>query len=138
MKLGFLRYDEEFITDEIKITKLPNILDICSEVFYSGQLSEGWIYPPLIPAPLNHDERKNYLTISPQIPSQIFTLPSTHEIDIIGADDELLKYMINVYGFSLGMRLIPEGWSHFYRTPYERYKLTDFICNQKDQHNLGH
>jgi hypothetical protein len=41
-------------------------------------------------------------------------------------EDELCELVITAIGFLKGLRLVPEGWNHFYRTPINVGELVDF------------
>lgn len=79
---------------------------------------DGWIYAP--PSDGNSSG-----------PFQRFELPQTHVLTISGtSDDEAQNFIITFFGWLHGLRLVPEGWGHFYRVAIKRGALTDFVCSQ--------
>jgi len=134
MKFGFfLRKNNFEYGDDIKIEPLEDFQSIVDKVMNSGMLSEGWIYPPLEPAPLTQDEKSFN---QPLIYSPTFTLPETHETKIKKSTQKLQEQMISAFGFMNGLRLVPSGWCSFYRTAYKMGKLVDFTCLVKDEEKL--
>jgi hypothetical protein len=87
----------------------------------------GWVYPPLKSVRRRTTETKP----PPGVPTRSFTLPVTHRIIVADAwiDDEYLDFVIVLIGMIAGMRLIPEGWVHFYKAPTAPHKLSDLVCD---------
>jgi hypothetical protein len=91
---------------------------------------DGWYYPPLEPVRSSSGETKP----TPHIPAPIYELPPTHRIS--GSedwmDDDYLHFVIALLGLVDGMRLVPEGWQHFYRTPIRFGRLADLVCDNRE------
>jgi hypothetical protein len=88
---------------------------------------DGWYYPPLEPLRSSSGETKS----TPLMPAPIYELPPTHRV--LGSeawmDDDYLHFVIALIGLVDGMRLVPEGWQHFYKTPIRSHKLADLVCD---------
>lgn len=87
----------------------------------------GWFYPPLEPVRATPTEKK----IPPEVPAPVYELPVTHRMTAAEAwmDEEYLHFAITLLGLVDGMRLIPEGWLHFYKAPTVQHKLSDLMCS---------
>lgn len=91
----------------------------------SPRIHDGWYYPPLEPEWFAANDIGNrHISFAPW-----FALPSTHTITFKeDAEKSLATFVISTLGLLKGMQLVPQGWGHFYRTPVELGKLTDFRC----------
>ncbi len=91
---------------------------------------DGWYYPPLEPVRGSSGETKS----RPNVPAGIYELPLTHRItgSESWVDEDYLHFVIALIGLVDGMRLLPEGWQHFYRTPIRPCKLTDLVCDHRE------
>lgn len=85
-----------------------------------------WYYPPLVPfADYQTDGSRKPLTNA-----VTFELPATHSITTAADLEELAEFLILVFGFLKGLRLVPEGWRHFYRAAIKPGHLVDFTPSQ--------
>lgn len=91
---------------------------------------DGWFYPPLQPVRTSSAETK----VPPQIPASIYELPSTHLLvgNEAWMDDDYLHFVIALAGLIDGMRLVPEGWQHFYKAPIRPGRLADLVCDHRE------
>ena len=91
---------------------------------------DGWFYPPLEPVRSTKTEKKP----PPEMPTPIYELPVTHQITATEPwmDQEYLNFVIVLMGLVDGMRLIPEGWLHFYKAPIAPHKLSDLMCDARE------
>jgi hypothetical protein len=108
---------------------------IIDKVLAENRIYEGWFYPPIVQL----GAVKNSLVaplkplVSPTIPTTRFQLPVTHHLShSISDSEEKIHFLIASLGLLLGMRLLPEGWGHFYRTPVDEHKLCDLIVTPSD------
>jgi hypothetical protein len=94
------------------------------------QSYDGWFYPPLQPVRHSSREKKT----APETPRAIFNLPVTHSITATESwmDEEYIHFVIVLLGLIDGMRLVPDGWVHFYKAPVEPHKLSDLVCGIDD------
>ena len=96
----------------ISIRPLPTWDAAVANVKASGQLSEGWFYPP-------------YSDTSPY-PVERFELPPTHEIVHRGTTSVArVQFLILSIGLLLGYRLLPAGHGHLQRTAMRPSLVTD-------------
>lgn len=120
---GFLPEDRAYSGGGFIIEPLPDILERVSVVRSSGRTDGTWYYPPI--------EETDGLGSKPvKIPAKVYTLPETHRLRPANQgrmpEDELCELIISAIGFFKGLRLIPEGWNHFYKTPIQPGELVDF------------
>lgn len=134
-KFGFYPYDKSFDATDIKITPLDDIEHSINEVLWENRIYDGWYYPPIV----RHRSPRNSLiaplkpTAVPDTPTDIFQLPTTHMLfHVRDVSDEHLHFLVLSFGLLIGMRLLPEPWRHFYRTPVEEHKLSDLIVGRSD------
>jgi hypothetical protein len=88
---------------------------------------DGWFYPLLEPVRSTTTEKKP----PPEMPTPTYELPVTHRITATEPwmDEEYLNFVIALVGLVDGMRLIPDGWVHFYKAPTAPNKLSDLACD---------
>ena len=128
MKFGWLSKNHNYETSTLRIQTLPEFEDSVSSIQKSAQIYEDWFYPPIKGGNGSPDEP------IPPVPVPWFFLPLTHNIQFKrrSASSALNEFIITIFGWSQGLRLIPEGWGHFYRVAIKPGKLTDFILLEGD------
>ena len=116
-------YTRRLSLQVLTLEPLADAGDVISRLASSERASKGWFYPPLVPAP--SDTRPN----APLVPTLAYSLSSTHRmvLETPYAEQDLPDFLIATLSLIEGMRLTREGWSHFYKAPLERHKLTDLV-----------
>lgn len=125
LKFGWLPRKSSYSTPMAQVSPLPGIEKAIAEVNNSDRVGAGWFYPPLI-ARRGTEPSADLL---PRMPHRWFTLPTTHRIDIqrnLDPRDRLPHFLVLVLGLLCGIRLLPAGWGHFYKTPIREGTLCDF------------
>jgi len=102
---------------------LPEFEKSVADVQESEYICDDWFWVPLQDRPGNAGDS------FPPVPIPWFSLPSTHVLEVTNGtvSDALNEYLVAVFGWSQGLRLIPEGWGHFYRVAVKQRKLSDFV-----------
>ena len=128
MKFGWFPKNYICETSTLCIQTLPKFEDSVSRIENSAHIYKDWFYPPIKAGNKSADEP------IPPVPVLWFPLPLTHNIEhkCGSASSALNEFLIIVFGWSEGLRLIPEGWGHFYRAAVKPGKLTDFILFEED------
>jgi hypothetical protein len=126
VEFGWLPEDRAYRSTRITIAPLHNYEQAIGCVRAARRVIEGWFYPPLVRDPKGHTADCEGV----EIHARGFSLPATHrlEVDIRSADSRLAAFILQVFAFSKGLRLLPAEWTHFYRAAVEPGKLADFIC----------
>jgi hypothetical protein len=133
LKFGFLPDPSCYSGGGLIAEPLQDFEERRSSVWSSGRVDGNWIHPPLIAS-------QRHPPFNPvKVQSQVYTIPETH---ILLSDqgkrlpeDKICELVISVIGFLKGLRLIPEGWNHFYRTPARTGYLVDFDCDDSQVGN---
>lgn len=105
----------------LEVEPLANAREILVGLKAGPGYSRGWIYPPLTRPPF--DDRP----VAPRIPAKAYALPPTHKLVLgppLGGED-LADFVIALIGFIDGVRLIRDGWTHFYKAPLDLHALSD-------------
>jgi hypothetical protein len=127
LRFGFLPEPSSYSGGGLLAEPLPDFGERVSSVWSSGLVDGSWLHPPLI--------KKNGSRGFGPVPvaSEVYTVPETHVLRPAGdghlPENSLCDLIISVIGFLKGLRLIPEGWNHFYRTPVQIGSLVDFYCD---------
>lgn len=135
IEFGFLPTSTQFEVDNIIVQPLANAADVIASVLELGLIDGQWIYPAIV----DKSVLSNVLTQSKidkiQVPAARFELPTTHILVHKQTKDiERTKFLVSMMGFFLGLRLMPKGWGHFYRTPVALHTLSDFhVANDELQ-----
>jgi hypothetical protein len=113
-----------------RVDLLPDFEKIKEAVQNHPCAYDGWFYPPLQRVRKSSAETKD----PPQVPASIYELPSTHSITgtVAWMDDDYLHFVIALIGLIDGMRLVPEGWQHFYKAPIHPGRLADLVCDHRE------
>jgi hypothetical protein len=133
-KFGFYPYPTSFAAGKILIEPLPDIESRIAEVIRDNRINNGWYCPPLGQERLISNAIAPIKPVeSPWVPVSRFQLPATHVIRHPDAkSSDRVNFLILCIGFLLGMRLVPESWGHFFRTPIQEHRLTDLITSHRD------
>ncbi len=133
-KFGFYPYPSSFTAGDIKIEPLPEIRDVISNVASANRITDDWFFPPLV------REKLKVGIISPIKPKRTpliyarrYQLPATHTLNHRGTkSSQRLDFIILCTGLLLGIRLLPEPWGHFQKTPVEKHKLIDLVVSDRE------
>jgi hypothetical protein len=125
MKFGWLHENITYETNDIIIYPCDDFDKAVAEVIGYEESSEEWTYAPYeISSGIGKTHKKS---------NEIFSLPCTHAIQAKNNfDDDFMKYMIIMFGFCKGLRLVPEGWQYFYKAPLKVGALVDFFCTKNE------
>lgn len=134
MNFGFLPENVCYETEDFQITPLPSIWERLKTLHSEGLIHDGWVYPPVEePHRTSKDPEK-----LPKVPWRAFNLSSTHKIEFNNGsvEDNRKEFLINIFGFTKGMKLIPSHWLHFYRVQIELHKSIGFVCTKEETQKL--
>jgi hypothetical protein len=133
-KFGFYPYANTFVAGKIRIEPLSNIAHAIGRVTNANRVNNDWFYPPLVSDRLSVGLISPLKPlVSPQVYARRYQLPVTHVLHHSGTSSvERVHFLILCTGFLLGMRLLPEGWGHFSKTPVEKHKLTDLNVSDRE------
>src|SRR5690349_21860897 len=113
MKFGYWPRDWNLNARGIQVEPLPEFSEIVDGIKASNRVAGRWLYPPLTPAyaPSLDPEGR------PRTHARSYSIAPTHimRIESEADDRELGELAIALLGLLEGLRLIPEGWCHFYR-----------------------
>lgn len=124
LKFGFMREEDQITWSSGVIKPLTECKSTIAALDASGRTCDGWLYPPLVDAlgepPMGMPH--------PKVHAKVFELASTHRITVTSGPQEpdYVNFIIGLFGLLKGLRLVPEGWNHFYRVPTQCRKLNDF------------
>jgi hypothetical protein len=115
LKFGHWPRKSELNAGATIVRPLPNYDDVVAAVQGSDRVINGWYYPPLA---------------AERIYKRVYCLDSTHSLGVAPAPGarQWSEFVIALLGLLDGLRLIPEGWVHFYRTAVKLNSLSDVIC----------
>jgi hypothetical protein len=122
---GWLPENQSYEGQTFAIYPVADLEEKITWVRRSGRVSRRWFYPPLV------EEHREVLATGPPptIHERVFELPATHQLAVEGHPQEateIAPFLIIVFGFLKGLKLLPEGWLHFYRVAVEPGTLSDF------------
>lgn len=130
IKFGYWPRGWSLVTPNIRIKPIPQLSEVVDGVKASNQLLGRWLYPPLTfersSDPGSEDR--------PSVYARSYSINPTHVIHVEGGADakDFGELAIALLGLLEGMRLIPEGWCHFYRTAIEPHTLSDLVCGKSE------
>jgi hypothetical protein len=111
----------------LSVEPVADYADVVEAINKHERAFDGWMHPPL------GRRFSSALGLSlPWMPAKAYGLPSTHEMSLDTDDEALADFSIALIGLLDGMRLVREGWNHFYKTPIEPAKLVDFVCSESE------
>lgn len=126
---GVLPEEITYTAHNVEIRPLPDAGQRIAMVLESDRVYRNWVYPLIDKKIDQRGGAKREIDIH----AEAFSLIETHEIrtrDGAEVDSEMLEFLIVLFGFVKGLRLNPEGWVHFYRTPVRIGELTDFTASR--------
>ena len=134
LNFGFLPEDRGYSGGGLVIEPLPDIWERIAAVRSSGRTDGTWLYPPI-------EETKGHGAEPLKIPAKVYAVPETHRLSPSGKsympEDDFCDLIISIIGFFKGLRLIPEGWNHFYKTPIcLPGELVDFYLEDKQMERV--
>ncbi|WP_264877870.1 hypothetical protein [Vibrio agarivorans] len=129
MDFGFLNSNSHYISDNIEILPRQDIDRVISEVRTNENMSDGWIYPPLIEACKSKQESN---TKKFKVFADCYTLPATHCINFHPYNPDKAKFLILGVGFFFGVYLSPATHYKMWRVAYEEGKLTGVTPTHRD------
>lgn len=124
IRFGWLPELWSYATASVAVEPLPEADEHIRRVQEDPQSDNWWFYPRL----------EHPLKRPPHRPRKAFCLPSTHMMRTDIGDDpkQFLELAIQALGMSKGLRLVPEGWSHFYAAAIVINPFTDLNCHKRD------
>src|SRR5438552_15781832 len=130
IKFGFWLRKGTLQIGDVIIKELPDYETVVQQVLQSGQVSGKWLYPPLAQA---HGSSANPKDL-PLVHESAYGIAPTHRIELPTEQDaeDLAYFLIALAGLLDGLRLIPKGWSHFYRCAVEPHTLSDLVCDTRE------
>ncbi|MEZ8292201.1 hypothetical protein [Vibrio sp. 10N.237.312.B06] len=129
MEFGLLKSNRRYVADDIEIRPLWDIDRVISEFQYEANISDGWIYPPLVEA---RKLKREAHTKKFDVFAEYYTLPATHSIIFHPYDYEKSKFLILGIGFFFGVYLSPAEYYNIGKVAYAEGKLTGVIPIGKD------
>lgn len=123
-KFGWLGALYQLTGNRFEISTIEDKEKSASDHF-GNLLADGWVYRPL-DAPRG--------TTTQLIPSLRIELPVTHQIQLKLSDagEAVEDFAILVFGWLLGLHLVPEGYGHLNKVAVEQGKLVDFTPYKRD------
>jgi len=124
---GFMMERLSFAWSTGQIDPLPEHAARAAALTTSGLMCGDWLFPPLV----NADGLPPAGRLHPQVPTRVFTIEPSHQLVLSGGPQkvEFAQFLITFVGLLKGLRLIPEGWTHFYRVPLRRGALNDLLAS---------
>lgn len=133
MDFGFLIDSHKVNCDNFNISPVENYEEIIEWFYTNIEVSNGWIYPPLIALKQNEEELNKFKRTLPLIRSNFYRLPSTHKLQTENYSDEHKHFLILGYGFLQGLYLNPKNYKYLGKTPYKPSTLNGLLLGQDDR-----
>lgn len=133
MDFGFLIDSHKVNCDNFNISPVENYEEIIEWFYTNIEVSNGWIYPPLIALKQNEKELNKFKKTLPLIRSNFYRLPSTHKLQTENYSDEHKHFLILGYGFLQGLYLNPKNYKYLGKTPYKPSTLNGLLLEQNDR-----
>lgn len=129
IKFGYWPRAMTLRAGSIVVEPLPDYQQTVESLGKEGRVANGWFYPPLRTA--RHPKTS---TETPRIYESVYQLTLTHRIVVrkSARARELAEFLIAALGLIEGLRLLPEGWVHFYRAAVKPHMLSDVDCTRQD------
>lgn len=120
----------ELHAGRMAIRPVHNYDGIVTVMKQNERVANGWLYPPLVEA----YDRMIAIESRPKIYKRVFPTASTHCLVMprSGKSRQLGEFLIALLGLLEGLRLVPEGWNHFYRAAIEPHSLSEVNCTRQD------
>lgn len=127
---GFFPYEEGYEFDGFRIIISDAFDEAIDAVDLSGRVNDGWFYPPLEKQVPKEPRVRFGIQVNEKNAVEVevawYGLPSTHTlIHNKSSSLERAHFLIIAFGFTLGMRLFPDGFGHLTRTPVRRSVFGD-------------
>jgi hypothetical protein len=126
MEFGYYPAPLDFEIDGLKIGTLPTLNRKIKSVEKSKQVEKDWLYCP------RRREQNLFMRRVRILPynDRIFGLPTTHSLTHAkSASEEHLNFLVQVFGFFVGMRMSSSSAGFLDSTPIKPGSLTDFYCD---------
>jgi hypothetical protein len=96
----------------------------------NNRVANGWLYPPLI----TENERGGKPRQQTLIYAPRYGIEPTHSLSLPNSSKSQARgeFLIALLGMLEGLRLVPEGWGHFYRAAVKLNALSDVHCSPQD------
>lgn len=124
MKLGFLICDHELVAIGVKVTPVDDYHALIADFHENRGVSRGWILPPVKRGAHSKSEKTVFKNTEVFENSNIFAMPSTHNIEVDSGGEDKTKFMILALGLLYGLYLAPADFHYMYRVAYKPGKLT--------------
>ena len=130
IKFGYWPRKIELRIGRAVIKPVRNYEDHVALMEQSSRALNGWLYPPLI-AEAERGGRSLKQTL---IYARRYSTAPTHSLLLPASLKSQARgeFLIALLGMMEGLRLVPEGWVHFYRTAIKLNALSDVHCNRQD------
>lgn len=130
IRFGYWPRKIELRTRRAVIRAVGNYDDIVESMEQNERVLNGWLYPPLTV----EGERGTSPERRTVIYERKYRVDSTHCLSLprTSSSRTLGEFLIALLGMLEGLRLVPEGWFHFYRAAVKRHSLSDIDCDHKD------
>ncbi len=130
LKFGFWPRRCELRVSDIFIAPLAEFDSVVEGIAASGRVADNWFYPPLVRQYTSGVGSEN----QPLVADSAYGLPPTHRIDLPSSDgaEQRGNFLIATAGMLDGLRLIQQGWSHFYRCAVKLQTIGDVFCTSHE------
>lgn len=125
MEFGFLNEQKTYASKYFAIEPLLDIQTRVQKIKDTFYIENGWLYPP-------YERNGDGVATKPSVWYDVF---SSHTLKIKPSKNihkEFVLFSVLFFGFLKGMQLVPKGHGKFYKTPFEKGKLTGFIVLDED------
>ena len=128
MEFGYYPRVVDFDLNSVKISTLPGLNRKIRSVESNRHVDKDWLYCP------RRRERRMFTGEVRTLPysGRVFGLPSTHDLTHLkSVEAEHLNFLIQLFGFFVGMRMSNTSAGFLDLTPIKPGSLTDFLCLNK-------
>lgn len=108
------------------IRPLDHYDEIVTGMKQNTRVANGWLYPPLVAA----YDRNIAIEKQPRVYKRVFCTGTTHRLVIrrTATSRQLGEFLIALLGMLEGLRLVPEGWNHFYGPQLNPIRFLKYIA----------
>lgn len=130
IRFGYWPRKTELRTGRAVILPVGNYDEIVESMEQNERVVNGWLYPPLTV----ECERGTAPQRRTVIYARKYGVDSTHCLSLPRTSNSrtLGEFLIALLGMLEGLRLVPEGWFHFYCAAVKPHALSDVDCNRGD------
>ena len=127
---GWLPETRHYASGSLQISPLESAEHVIQSIREHPRSDGKWLHPPLIEEGLGAPPSMQ----RPLVYAPSFQVDPTHVIrtNIPNESRPYLHFQIQVLGLAQGLRLVPRGWTHFYRLCLRPGGLTDLVCTPPD------